>query len=92
MTKDDFINYHKENPEIYEAFKTFSLQAISSGRKYFSAEMVVNRIRWYTQVESKNDVFKINNNYKAFYSRMFEKEFPQHKGFFRKRRALVDAV
>jgi hypothetical protein len=85
-----FEMYHKENPQIYEAFERFSLDVIRTGRKYFSAEMVINRIRWYTTIESDNDKFKVNNNYKPHYSRMFEENHPEYKGFFRKRRSHAD--
>ena len=90
LNQADFNIYHEENPQVYEAFKKFTFQAIAKGRKYFSSEMVINRLRWYTQVESNSDIFKINNNYKAFYSRKFEEDFPKYKGFFRKRRSVAN--
>lgn len=92
MTIEEFEVYHAENPEIYEAYKKFTFQAIAAGRKYFSSEMVINRLRWYTTIETKNDQFKINNNYKAFYSRLFEKDHPQYAGFFRKRASIADTA
>lgn len=80
-----FQKYDDENPHIYEAFRRFALQAIGYGRKYYGAKSIMERVRWNT-MEEGNDDFKINNNYTAYYARKFENEFPQHKGFFRKRK------
>jgi hypothetical protein len=88
--KIKFELYHAENPDIYRMFKQFTFEAISSGRKYFGANAIIERIRWATMIEAKNDLFKINNNYAPFYSRLFENEYPKHKGFFRKRHARAD--
>lgn len=84
-----FPKYHNENPHIYEAFKKYTFEAIDRGRLYFSSEAVINRIRWDSLI-SGNDKYKINNNYKAFYSRMFMNEYPQHKGYFRTRKSKFD--
>lgn len=90
VTKELFESYHEENPEIYNLFERFTLEAIASGRKYFGSKAIIERLRWHSLVEAKLDIFKINNNYAPFYARMFEQINPQHKGFFRKRRAVAD--
>jgi len=80
---EKFKKYHNENPHIYDAFEKFSLIA-ASRRKHFAGITVINRIRWDTMM-SGNDDFKVNNNYAAYYARLFEKNHPKHNGFFRKR-------
>ena len=82
--------YHQENPEIYKTFVQFTFQVISSRRKYFGSQAIIERIRWYHAVESISDDFKINNDMAAFYSRLFEKNYPEYKGFFRKRMSKLD--
>jgi hypothetical protein len=86
-----FQIYHRENPQIYEYFKKFTFQAINKGFKHWSAEAVFNICRWETGV-SGNDEFKINNNYKAWYSRLFMNDFPEHKGFFQLRESKADQI
>jgi hypothetical protein len=78
-----FATYHAENPSIYEAFKKFTFQVIQK-RKRFGARSIMERIRWDTVIEG-NDAFKINDNYTAYYVRLFDKDFPEHIDFFRKR-------
>ena len=92
MTIEEFYKYHSENPNIYQAFEKFTLQVISTGRKYFSARAVYERIRWYTSIEDNNPEFKMSDHPMPFYARMFEERNPQYKGFFRKHRCPADQL
>lgn len=83
----EFDRHHQENPKVYEAFKRLTFQLINAGRENFSASAVVERIRWGVSIgEYGPDEFKINNNYRAFYARLFHMEHPNHDGFFRTRK------
>jgi hypothetical protein len=90
MQNDWFDKYHSENPKIYEYFKEYSLRSINKGFNHLSAEFIFNVIRWETPLTADGDDFKINNNAKPFYSRLFMKDFPQYQGFFRKRHSKAD--
>ena len=90
IKSEKFPQYHKDNPHIYEAFKHHTHLAISRGFKNFSAEFVFNILRWETGISAKHDPYKINNNYKAFYSRMFMNEYPEYANFFRVRKSKFD--
>ncbi len=80
-----FFKYHEDNPHIYELFKKFTFEAIERGHKHFGSQTVINRIRWYTNIETKGDPFKINSNVSAYYSRLFMKQFEEHDDYFRTR-------
>lgn len=85
--KEQFLEYHKKNPQVFTLFVQFAEELIGSGRKRGSAHAVMHRIRWHHDVDAGDeDEFKINNNYAAWYSRLFEYKHPQHKGFFKRRR------
>jgi len=84
-----YREYDERNPQIYEMFKRFTMEAVRRGRTRFSAEAVINRIRWETMI-SGDDEFKINNNIKPYYSRKFMNEFPELDGFFQVRKSKVD--
>lgn len=84
-----FATYHSKNPHVYEMFKKFAFAAAAEKATY-SADAVLHRMRWYTEIETRGDRFKINNNYAAYYARMFMKDFPQYRGFFRTRRLAVE--
>jgi hypothetical protein len=91
ITQKRFEEYDRENPEIYELFKSFAFEMIRAGREHYSARTVIHRIRWHTDLHARSDDgFKINNDYSPFYARKFEREFPQHAGFFAKRHSVAD--
>lgn len=92
QSKQEMRVYHQENPHIYAAFEKFTFQVIEAGRKNFSACGIIERIRWFTMIESKTGTFKVSENMKPFYARLFEEKHPQYKGFFRKRRSVADEI
>lgn len=85
-----FQAYHKVNPQIYELFKRFTFEKINKGATHLGASAVAERIRWETGVSVEGDDFKINNNYRAYYARLFMKDYPEHEGFFRLRVSKAD--
>lgn len=81
-----FLDYHANNPHVYELFKTYANMAKKRGFKNFGAGAVFERLRWHMNVETTGDPFKLNNNYRAFYARLLMEEDPSFEGFFRTRR------
>jgi hypothetical protein len=80
-----WVRWHNDNPDFYRLFCRFTHEAISRGHRNLSAWLIVNRIRWETSVVTHGDVFKIRNDYIALFSRLFMRDNPQYKGFFRTR-------
>ena len=74
--------WHKENPEVYELFKKFTMQVIATDRKKYSHWAIMNQIRWHTEIQTSGSKFKISNNYIAYYARLFAHDHPQYKSFF----------
>jgi hypothetical protein len=91
MTLKNRIDYHKKNPQIYEMYKKFAFQAIKSKRPYYSSEMIINRVRWETMTKAESG-FKIANEMKAFYSRLFILEHPTFQNFFKQRPSICDGL
>jgi hypothetical protein len=82
-----FWDFHLQNPQIYELFHQFATQsAARKGRKHFGVAAVFERIRWSVMVETEGGgEFKLNNNYRAYYARLWMRDNPQYQGFFRTR-------
>ena len=78
-----FKEFHLSNPMVYELFKRFSFEAINNNHKHLSVAMIIERIRWETTVSTNDLEFKINNNHKPYYARLFMSDCPIYKGFFR---------
>ena len=83
---DQFLTFHKENPEIYALFKRFAFEARAAGRKRFGAAAICERIRWHVAVERKNDDFKVNNNFRSCLARLMIFDHPEFADFFETRR------
>ena len=81
--KHKWWEYHKQNPHVYELLKEFTFQVIDSGHQNYSVNAIFERIRWHTEIETRGEKFKLSNNHRAYYARLFMYEHPQHKGFFR---------
>lgn len=81
-----FERYHAENPNVYDLFVRYVKEVIAAGHKRYSANAIFERIRWHVMVETRGDKFKLNNNYRAFYARMFMERNPQFEGFFETRK------
>jgi len=86
---EQFEDYHLKNPQIYVEFKRKAFQAINKGKKHYSAKAIFEVIRWETSVEGDGE-YKVNNNFTAYFARLFEKEYPKHKGFFRMKKSQFD--
>ena len=84
---DAFDDYHRDNPQVFEAFKAASVKLKQNGRKHFGAKCIIEYIRFQTAIADKTgrDKFKINNNYTSRYVRLLERERPEFVGFFAKR-------
>lgn len=81
--------FHEAHPRVWELFNKFTQDRISKGFKNYSVNAIFERIRWETDTGGNGkDVFKLNNNYRAFYARAWMKAYPKHKGFFRLRKQI----
>jgi len=76
------IQFHVENPEVYVMVKKFAVQAKESKRNRFGIAMIWERMRWFTMIETTDKTYKLNNNHKAFYSRMLMIDDPFFKSVF----------
>jgi hypothetical protein len=81
--KSNFEKYHETNPQVYAMFKRFAFEAINVGYKILSANFIFERMRWETMVVTQGDCYKVNNNYRAYYARMFMDDHPQSDVSFR---------
>lgn len=83
--RDAWLAYHRANPHVYAAICRFADEAIRAGRTRIGIGMLTERLRWYTTIETRGDGFKVNNNFRAFYARLWLAEHPDHPDFFEAR-------
>lgn len=83
---DKFIRYHAENPNVYERFEDVALQTAATGFHKYSSKTILEVIRWHVSIETRDADFKINNNFTAYYARLFMQNHPELPGFFETRK------
>lgn len=74
--------WHRENPAFFELFEQFTKEAIRAGHTQLSGWLIINRVRWETDVVTTGDKYKISNNYVALFARLFMIKYPEYIGFF----------
>lgn len=92
MEKDLFARYsekqkalfkklHTENPLVYQEFSKLTKQIAKTKKKY-SAEAILQVLRWHRDIETNGEPFKISNNFRSMYARLFIHNNPDYNGFF----------
>jgi hypothetical protein len=66
-------------------FERLALQAITSRRRRLSAKALIEVMRWNSQIEQANSLFKIDNNLAPQLARWFARRYPQHAALFEMR-------
>lgn len=79
------------HPEAYEDFERITLEVIDRGLRRFSAELVLQRMRWLREVE-RLCPYRVNNDFRTFLARLFVIIHPEHLRVFGFREADVSAT
>lgn len=77
-----FKAYHAKNPNVYQEFKKLAFQMKETGKRKYSAEVIINVLRWHVDLKTSGDVFEINNDFKPLYARLLVHHYPEFDKFF----------
>ena len=88
MSGDNFRKFHRNNPIVFHKVVKYSKQLMARGKKHYNIETILGVIRYNIDVDTVGDQFKINNNYKPFYSRMLM-DYLNNEGFFQLRDSIA---
>lgn len=89
MARRDFVHWLQDNEKIYVAFRHFALAAVAKKRSRFSAYMIRERVRWYTNIEYGGR-FKISNNVTPYVSRLLALDVPILDKIFAKKEINIE--
>ena len=84
----NFDKFFKENPIVWDKFLEYSDNARNRTNK-LGVAMIWERLRWYSKFETTEIQFKLNNNYKSFYARLYM-AYRNCPKFFDTRGSLAD--
>lgn len=80
-TLNAFLKCISQNTEVWGAFQRYAIEAAGAGRKHYGAKAIMERVRWHCEVEKRGE-FKINNNYTAYFARLFAAKWPEYPHLF----------
>jgi len=81
-----FVEFHIANPQVFQEFRKRAGEMKATGRKKYSAWVIIQIVRWHCDLATVGDVFKINNDFIALYARLLMAEHPRFQDFFELRR------
>lgn len=83
-----FMEYHSNNPHVYDAFLEVISRAKKKGKTKWSIAGAIEILRWESDLDATVDYnfrFKIANDYKPIYARMVMELNPSLEGFLKTR-------
>ena len=80
--RKNFLDWLKQNPDVWKGFVELSFKAIKAGRQHYSAWLVAAVIRYNQDLKSEDGEFKISNERIGWLARFFHYKYPQYKGFY----------
>jgi len=80
--KAGFDDWIYDNFQFQKFFNDEALKVVASGRKHYSAYIIIQYMRHYTNMHSIGDEQKISNNWTPSIARMFGYMYPAHAGLF----------
>jgi hypothetical protein len=79
-----FLEFHRQNPQVYAELVRLVRVALGRGRKKIGIKMLWEVVRWnlWLRTDAESDGFKMNNNYHSRYARLIMKNEPDLAGVF----------
>ncbi len=88
--QDRFNTFHAENPHVLDTLLSLAQEAHTHGFKRIGIGMLYERARWELSLQTQGDVYRLNNDYRAFYARLIVDADPSLAGLFAMRRSAAD--
>lgn len=76
-----FRAFHKANPQVWERFASMADELRAKKYRHYSHDTLISVIRFHFDIKTTGKPFKIPNEMKAFYGRMYV-EHNNCPGFF----------
>lgn len=87
---DAFLDFYRDNFDVYCKFVSQALRMSNAGRRHYSARTIIENIRWETDLGDVASEFKINNDFIPYLARLSMSRFPELAGFFELRQSHYD--
>lgn len=82
---EQFMAFHRHNPQVYTALHYLAFNLVASGRKRGSINQLFEVLRYEYSLRTHGDDYKLNNNYRSHYARLLMNNEPALRGWFETR-------
>tara|TARA_R100001163_G_C5033126_1_gene172845 strand:+ start:216 stop:575 length:360 start_codon:yes stop_codon:yes gene_type:complete len=84
--EERFLEFHHANPHVYSELLTQARHLKQRGVKQIGIGLLYERLRWLQAIATAgNGKFKLNNDFRALYSRLIMEQESDMKDFFKVR-------
>lgn len=84
--REKWEDFHKNNLHVYIALRQLALDLVDRGFEHYAIATLFEVARWQHSMRTKDETgYKLNNNYRAYYSRLLMENEPRLAGFFETR-------
>lgn len=86
-----FEAFHEANPHVYDTLVRLARQWMQqTGRRKIGISMLFERARWDLAIQTNSPDFRLNNSYRAFYSRLIQAQESDLRDIFDCRASEAD--
>lgn len=88
-----FRDFHENNPIVYATLVRLAREWVrQTGRRRLGIAALWERMRWELSIKTTEESPRLNNDYKAFYSRLIMAQEEDLAGVFETRASVADQV
>jgi Txe/YoeB family toxin of Txe-Axe toxin-antitoxin module len=84
--------FHNENPKVYKRLVQLSRELKKSGQPFYSIAGLFEVLRFEYALKTTGIEFKLQNNFKPYYSRLVMTKHRDLRDFFKIRMSMADEV
>jgi len=88
--QEKFEAFHAANPHVFDAIVGLAFEARSMGVQSYGMKGIFEELRWRYAMQTRGDVFKLNNIFTSRYARLVMDTVPELDGFFEVRELKAD--
>jgi len=77
-----FLNFLPENVHVYDAFEREARRVVARGFKHYSSKTIIEVLRHHSALQEAGSAWKLNNDFTAYWSRLFGLMNPANAGLF----------
>jgi len=82
LLSERFAAFHRDNPRVYVELVRLAKHARRQGRARIGIGMLWEVMRWHFFLETTDDDFKLNNDFRSRYARLMMNDEPELAGCF----------